>query len=430
MLALIPADTGKPVAKLKRVPVIDGTCTWEEQVYEMVKLVKDQKTEAYKNKIYYFSVETGSSKSGFVGEVGVDFANFVDIAEPIQLSLPLTTSDNGAILHVFVQKMQRTDETRVFGENESQLSESFRSNSQASDSTENGNSNRVNKQRSSTDWSFGSRSDRSMIDIIKSPDYNYTESSKNEVHMLKRRAEFSELELESLRKQIIKESKRSQDLMRKMSEIKEELNHEKSLNKNIDDLHARLEVERKEKEELKIHIEDMSLDYNYLLQENNDMDSKYLTKIKEYELQIKRLEKELEEQRHEFEDDVQKLLKIKIDQEERVDQAEEALRKSTLINADAVEKLKDAHKQEAQKLCDQIDQMALEIEASKEHGECNYNLEKFNSLKKESTSWKSSVSEKNVMIRTLKLELKMVRGDYCALKEKLSVIESEKGNLQ
>ncbi|XP_076956686.1 uncharacterized protein LOC143631962 [Bidens hawaiensis] len=344
MLALIPADTGKPVAKLKRVPVIDGTCTWEEQVYEMVKLVKDQKTEAYKNKIYYFSVETGSSKSGFVGEVGVDFANFVDIAEPIQLSLPLTTSDNGAILHVFVQKMQRTDETRVFGENESQLSESFRSNSQASDSTENGNSNRVNKQRSSTDWvfgenesqlsesfrsnsqasdstengnsnrvnkqrsstdwSFGSRSDRSMIDIIKSPDYNYTESSKNEVHMLKRRAEFSELELESLRKQIIKESKRSQDLMRKMSEIKEELNHEKSLNKNIDDLHDRLEVERKEKEELKIHIEDMSLDYNYLLQENNDMDSKYLTKIKEYELQIKRLEKELEEQRHEFEDDV------------------------------------------------------------------------------------------------------------------------------
>lgn len=170
----------------------------------------------------------------------------------------------------------------------------------------------------------------------------------------------------------------------------------------------------------------MSLDYKYLLQENNDMDSKYSTIIKEYELEIKRLE----EQRHEFEDDAQKLMKVKIEQEERVDQAEEAFRKSTLINADTVGKLKDAHKQQVQKLCDQIDHMALEIEASKEHGKCNYNLEKFNSLKKESTSWKSLVCEKNVMMRTLKLELKMVRGDYCGLKEKLSVIKAEKDYLQ
>lgn len=42
----------------------------------------------------------GSSKSGFVGEVGVDFATFVESTEPFQLSLPLTTSESGAILHV------------------------------------------------------------------------------------------------------------------------------------------------------------------------------------------------------------------------------------------------------------------------------------------------------------------------------------------
>ncbi|KAJ0654343.1 putative NT-type C2 domain-containing protein [Helianthus annuus] len=102
MIALLQEDTAKPAAKLKKVPIVDGTCTWEEPVYEMVKLVKDQKTETYKERIYYFNVQTGSSKSGFVGEVGVDFANFVGITEPVQLSLPLTTSNNGAILHVSV----------------------------------------------------------------------------------------------------------------------------------------------------------------------------------------------------------------------------------------------------------------------------------------------------------------------------------------
>uniref|UniRef100_A0A251SE67 Putative EEIG1/EHBP1 N-terminal domain-containing protein n=2 Tax=Helianthus annuus TaxID=4232 RepID=A0A251SE67_HELAN len=468
MIALLQEDTAKPAAKLKKVPIVDGTCTWEEPVYEMVKLVKDQKTETYKERIYYFNVQTGSSKSGFVGEVGVDFANFVGITEPVQLSLPLTTSNNGAILHVYIQKMQRTDELRTFGENESLSSESFRSKNQASDSIENGNSNPVNKQRSSTDWSFGSLSDRSMGDTLKSPQHSYTEASKDDVHALKsevsrleKQAELSALELESLRKQILKENKRSQDLSTKMSElneenealetecdeIKEELKYEKSLNKdlvrkmegknieishlaeNIDALYARLELERKEKEELKIHIEDNELQIKRLEEKimNQALEiSKSLDKNEEFETHIIRLEKELEKQAHEFENDVQDLMKLKIEQEERVVQAEEALKKSTLTNAAEVEKLCDQINQQME----QIKQISLEIEAYKEHGEHNYDLKELNSLKKESTSWKSSISEKNVMIRTLKLELKMLRGDYSGLKEKLSEIESEKDNLQ
>lgn len=58
MISLIPGDIGKPTAKLEKAPVVEGTCTWEDPIYEMVKLVKHQKTETYKEKIYFFNVQT------------------------------------------------------------------------------------------------------------------------------------------------------------------------------------------------------------------------------------------------------------------------------------------------------------------------------------------------------------------------------------
>ncbi|XP_076906557.1 uncharacterized protein LOC143562705 isoform X2 [Bidens hawaiensis] len=511
MIALIPAETGKPVAKLARTPVVNGACTWAETIYEMVKLVKHQKTDTYKEKVYYFNVQTGSSKSGFVGEVGVDFAIFAETNEPFQLSLPLTASDTGAILHVFIQKMQRTDESRESEENESLQSESVKSRNQASDTSENGKpnpasktegNNNIVKQRSITDWSLGSLSDRSMADLLHSPEEkDDVNTLKAEVARLERQAELAELELESLRKQISKENNRSHNLSLKLEEVKEEneelviavKDFEKKLedknikishlSEDIENIYAELEAEKKEKEELKVHIEDITLDYKYLLQENDDMSSKSLTTNKEYDLQvkkleekimdqaleisktldtnaelethIKRLEKELEKQVNDFEDDVQDLMKAKIEQEERVAQAEEALRKSALVNAEVVEKLnqellklKDAHKKEVQKLYDQIDeqeehieQMSFELENCKKVIENNNDLEEMvkerealvaevDSLKKESTSWTSLMSEKNVVIRSLKSELKVLRGDYNQLQQRLLVVESEKDKLQ
>lgn len=521
MISLIPGDIGKPTARLEKAPIVDGTCTWEDPIYEMVKLVKNQKTETYKEKIYFFNVQTGSSKSGFIGEVGVDFANFADANEPFQLSLPLTASESGAILHVFIQKMQRTDEPsfRESEENESLRSESHRLKNQLSDSSENGNildfqeedylnsqskrdiqlesttvarnskpkAENHKKQRSSTDWSMGSLSDRSMAELINSPDQNdqeqrlYAEASKNAVEVLKsdisrleRQAELSELELESLRKQILKENKRGQDLLMKVSELREEkeaLEEEKK--KDVatkKELYAELEVQKREKEELKVHVDDITLDYKYLLQENEDMslklenvESEYseslvvikqyekevkrleekvmnqameisqsFDTISEYETHIKRLEKELEKQGCDFEDDVADLMKAKVE-------AEEALRDTRLESQslkqqmrdlqEAVEKsnkeilfVKDEHEKEVEKLCDQIKRMSVEMESIVEV--------ETGKLQKESTNWRSLMSEKDVMIRTLKSELKMVRGDYSELEERVSVVESEKVNLR
>lgn len=104
------------------------------------------------------------------------------------------------------------------------------------------NSKPHQKQRSNTYWSMGSLSDRSMADLIKIPEHNNNnqiqnnedhrlcaEASRNAIEVLKSnvsrlgtQVEMSDLELESLRKQILKENKRGQDMLKKVTELQEE----------------------------------------------------------------------------------------------------------------------------------------------------------------------------------------------------------------
>lgn len=42
----------------------------------------------------------GSSKSGYLGEASVDFADFVAEIEPLTVSLPLKFANSGVVLHV------------------------------------------------------------------------------------------------------------------------------------------------------------------------------------------------------------------------------------------------------------------------------------------------------------------------------------------
>lgn len=355
------------------------------------------------------------------------------------------------------------------------------------------------RQRSNTDWSVGSASDRSIVDSTNSPGENFPrdksleasndsiEILKNEICMRDRQAELSELELQSLRKQIAKESKRGQELSRQIVSLKEEyvalkteyeqlksskkciheaelrdpsedtmqqLKREKDLNKKlrlrlyetedsnselilavsdlnkkleqknteihhisstvkdqekdekapeelnnednnakeedllkqITDLYGEIEVYRKDKEELKMHIEDLVVDYDILKQENHNIKSKLkqnqieqmkmqseysdslatieefklqvdilekqinkqvlefsksLNTMNELESQVKSLEKELEKQARDFEDDLEAVTQAKVEQEQRAIRAEEALRKTRWSNANAAERLQD-----------------------------------------------------------------------------------------
>ncbi|KAK3220733.1 hypothetical protein Dsin_014703 [Dipteronia sinensis] len=89
------------------------------------------------------------------------------------------------------------------------------------------------RTNSPEDWSVGSASDGSLFDSTNSPEDNLprewregsgssVEKLRNEIAMMMRQAELTEIELQSLRKQIVKESKQAQDQTRQVISLSEE----------------------------------------------------------------------------------------------------------------------------------------------------------------------------------------------------------------
>ncbi|CAH8279356.1 unnamed protein product [Arabidopsis lyrata] len=281
MISLVPDDVGKPTFKLEKSEVKEGICSWENPIYVSVKLIKEPKTGIVREKIYHFVVATGSSKSGFLGEASIDFADFLTEADPLTVSLPLKFANSGAVLNVTIHKIQGASDLKFIEENKDQTlskEDSFKS-LQSNDELEGysqdessldvktaknaglggsfdsigesgwideGNARlpqrhnsvpatRNGHRRSNTDWSASSTSDESYIESRNSPENNFqrgfssvTESSdpierlKMELEALKRQSELSELEKQSLRKQATKESKRIQELSKEVSCLKGE----------------------------------------------------------------------------------------------------------------------------------------------------------------------------------------------------------------
>jgi len=56
VLSIVPGDIGKPTTKLEKATVRDGTCRWENPVYETVKFVQEAKTGKVSDRIYHFLV--------------------------------------------------------------------------------------------------------------------------------------------------------------------------------------------------------------------------------------------------------------------------------------------------------------------------------------------------------------------------------------
>ncbi|KAJ6347475.1 hypothetical protein OIU76_004035 [Salix suchowensis] len=158
------------------------------------------------------------------------------------------------------------------------------------------------------------------------------------------------------------------------------------LEQKIMDLCSEIEIYRRDRDELEMQMEQLALDYEILKQENHDMSYKLeqsqlqeqlkmqyecslfpnineqedqfeslenelkkqseensdsLATIKELETHIKSLEEELEKQAQEFEADLEAVTCARVEQEKRAIQAEEALRKTRLKNANAAEKLQE-----------------------------------------------------------------------------------------
>lgn len=228
MISLVPVDVGKPTVRLAKTPIVEGTCTWENPVYETVKLIKETKTGKIREKFYYVIVSTGSSKSGFLGEVSIDFADLAEATKPVNLTLPLQTSKSGAVLHVTVQNMKGGADSRYDEDSETPGEESYDPNLDAEERDFNSFGKRNPKSPESDDLSeatsmhdehYGSFGDAES-------DNNDAESKDgmklNQMKVLERKAELSELEVQSLHKQILKETRRGQQLSEQIDYLREE----------------------------------------------------------------------------------------------------------------------------------------------------------------------------------------------------------------
>ncbi|XP_051129921.1 uncharacterized protein LOC127250600 isoform X3 [Andrographis paniculata] len=119
IISVVPADAGKPIVRSDKASVRDGSCLWENPVFETVKFNQDPKSRKIHGKIYYFVVGTGSSKAGNVGEAAIDFSCYAEATKVSLVSLPLKNSKSEAVLNVSIQRINDTaTENREIKESE------------------------------------------------------------------------------------------------------------------------------------------------------------------------------------------------------------------------------------------------------------------------------------------------------------------------
>ncbi|XP_074264821.1 uncharacterized protein LOC141587270 [Silene latifolia] len=293
VISVVPAENGKPTAKLEKCVIKENNCVWENPVYETVKFILDPKSGKILDRIYYFLISTGSGKGSLVGEFCVNIAEYIGATKACSLSFPFKNSVSDTQLHVLIQRMQENGNQRELediedlklkqddrtlrryfsngdvedGVQTSVQVEPLRKASSLQPTTLHGtrrgssgsdvtlsstdsssglsprevgvlnNNSSKNQDQQRTQWELAIVPvDSSSVYSLNSPrDAFLSETShmglddsvdrlKADLVALSRRAEVSELELQTLRKQIVKESKKGQDMLREITFLKEEKN--------------------------------------------------------------------------------------------------------------------------------------------------------------------------------------------------------------
>ncbi|XVE58547.1 hypothetical protein DITRI_Ditri04bG0178000 [Diplodiscus trichospermus] len=454
-IALVPEDVGKPTLKLEKVAVQDGSCLWENPVYETVKLIRETKTGKLSEKIYHFVVSNGSSKAGFLGEASIDFADFAAETEPITVSLPLKFANSGAILHVTIHKIEGGSDQRYLGESEDlaisrdeslqsqdnslsiqENDQYFKEDRHLDGSTvaltscwDNGSEQVTNSlpqrgadavmtekhmhQRTNTDWSVSSTSDGSLVESGNSPEEiprewqegseNSFEKLRSENTMLLRQVELSELELQSLRKQTLKEGKRTQDLSRQIISLKEERDAVKTeferlkSKKNTDEeeIESKLEAENEESkillEEIRQeldHEKDLNNNLRLQLQKTQDSNSNLILAVRDLNEMLEQKNWEISRLSSEIEasmsvEEVQSISKCQMNEakdqnvlkefkNEQHDANEVQMIKQTIIDLNAELEFHRKHKKELEmhieELCQENDNISSQLKQNQQQG--------------------------------------------------------------
>lgn len=388
-VALVPLDVGKPTVKSEKAAVHDGTCRWESPIYETTRFTQEPKTGKINDKIYKFLVSTGSSKTSFIGEATLNFADYAEAIKPVSVSLPLKTASISAVLHVTIQRIQTGVDGRVVEESgdlmvrsngrtlQSQLSNCDKDVNEPTNGTVNCNSTKDdfsimghtqrglsqnqtgsqqgeyngivrvssgsdvvsassldsssgqetprelknnkearNHRRSNTEWSVSSAPDgiiddltsSSVVTLLKESSDIYIEKLKNEISVLSRQSEVSELELQTLRKQIAKEGRRGNDLAREVCSIKEERDALRSECEQLKASKMSRNKQQLESEDRRYKLEDIKQELNYekdlnanlrlQLQKTQESNSQLILAVQELEELLEQKNKEASDIMH------------------------------------------------------------------------------------------------------------------------------------
>ncbi|XP_011015471.1 PREDICTED: LOW QUALITY PROTEIN: myosin heavy chain, striated muscle-like [Populus euphratica] len=344
IISLVPEDVGKTTFKLEKAAVQDGICSWDNPVYVTVILIKEPKSGKLHEKIYHFIVSSGSSKSGYLGEASIDFADFADETEPLSVSLPLKFANSGAVLHVTIQKMHGDFDPRKIEDNEdpilskdrnlkNQLSNGYTDKNDGSFNEDQDSDIVLSEQDSSFRTSIGGNSSfkstlrqdsmppKGAVDAItpkttcivgqalienlprelQETSDESIEKLKTELSNLMRQSELSELELQTLRRQMTKESRRGQDLSRHVKELEEERDALKTESElELQSLRKQITKESRRGQDLSRHVKELEEERDALETESElELQSlrKQITKECRRGQDLSRHVKELEEER-------------------------------------------------------------------------------------------------------------------------------------
>ncbi|OVA14076.1 EEIG1/EHBP1 N-terminal domain [Macleaya cordata] len=519
MVSLIPVDVGKPTVRSEKALVRDGTCRWENPIYEAVKFIQEAKTGKFNEKVYKLIVSSGSSKS-ILGEVTIDFSDYAEAVKATSVSFPIKNSNSGAVLHVSVFSLSLdSHKKKLLGKQnlfvrsvfvnvlidgsikKTALSENAESNgnlvasrgfeatsTSGSESSSERNTprelglkilmnnnihqdptsflsslsrNSIPHKRSNTEWSVGSAPDGSTDDSTNSSEDNLTkerfpqasdlsvEKLKSDLVVLARQAEVSELELQTLRKQVVKESKKGQDLSREVVSLKDErdsLKKEceqlKASQKHID-VSSKLQFESeglttllKELRQELNHEKDLNANLRLQLQKTQESNSELILAVQDLDEMLEKKNKEIshlskksatEEVKETVpnhdtgEDEEQKALEVLIKEHDHAKDAYLLEQKIVDLYSEI-----DVYRRDRDELEMQMEQLALDYEILKQE---NHDL--FSKLEQNQLQYQLKTQyELDTQVENLEKEVKNQEEEFSASLATINELETQLTSLE
>ncbi|KAJ0260660.1 Myosin heavy chain-related protein [Hirschfeldia incana] len=295
----------------------------------------------------------------------------------------------------------------------------------------------------STDDSTNSSNDTIQPrDTTRTTSDDEVDKLKAELVALARRADFSELELQSLRKQIVKETKRSQDLLREVNTLKQERD---SLKTNSESIKAsdrsKLQCEGKDTQVLLEELDyekDLNSSLRIQLEKTQESNTELILAVQDLEAMLGQRRKRAAENKAEEscntsetdEDEDQKALDEIVKGHMDAKDAHVLERRITDLYNEI-----EIHKRDKDDLEIQVEQLALDYEILKqENHEISYKLEQSEAheqlkMQYECSSSPVNVNELESHIESLEAKLKKQSEDFskslCRIKELETQMDEE-----